>query len=335
MTPPRGSADWSRATRCSPSRGPELLERFEIIGEDGGPMPVDRLPNRLRIRRALAAGGVLGYRILPSGDERWSVVRSTPLLDDDGRGAARDQRLPRHHRGAERRGADPLPRRGEHAPLRLARLRGDARRPGGTCSSRGSPTTASWTRSARTKQALRQVVISHRNPEREELLRELRRRYPPEANEAHPVIGGARERRAAPVEDARRDALAHAAVDEEHLALYHALDAMSYIVVPLEARGRLLGTISLGTGESGRAVREDRSRARARDRAARGARDRQRTPVRSRAGVVRAARHAARVGAGGDRLLGSRAPLRPRERRARRRQSARRPRSMSAGRSRR
>ena len=44
----------------------------------------------------------------------------------------------------------------------------------------------------------------------------------------------------------------HAAVDEEHLALYHALEAMSYIVVPLEARGRLLGTISLGTGESRR-----------------------------------------------------------------------------------
>ena len=35
--------------------------------------------------------------------------------------------------------------------------------------------------------SLRQVVISHRNPEREELLRELRRRYPPDANEAHPV----------------------------------------------------------------------------------------------------------------------------------------------------
>ena len=55
------------------------------------------------------------------------------------------------------------------------------------------------------------------------------------------------------VEDARaNEALSHAAVDEEHLALYRALEATSYIVVPLEARGRLLGTISLGTGESRR-----------------------------------------------------------------------------------
>ena len=100
--------------------------------------------------------------------------------------------------------------------------------------------------------SLRQVVISHRNPEREELLRELRRRYPPEANEAHPVSEVLASGQPILIEDARGEALAHAAVDEEHLALYHALDAMSYIVVPLQARGRLLGTISLGTGESGR-----------------------------------------------------------------------------------
>ena len=100
--------------------------------------------------------------------------------------------------------------------------------------------------------SLRQVVISHRNPEREELLRELRRRYPPDENEAHPVSEVLASGQPLLIEDARGEALAHAAVDEEHLALYHALDAMSYIVVPLQARGRLLGTISLGTGESGR-----------------------------------------------------------------------------------
>ena len=99
---------------------------------------------------------------------------------------------------------------------------------------------------------LRQVVISHRSPERAELLRELRRRYPPEANEAHPVSQVLRSRTPYLVEDARDAALARAAVDEEHLALYQSLGAVSYIVVPLEARGRLLGTISLGTGESGR-----------------------------------------------------------------------------------
>ena len=99
---------------------------------------------------------------------------------------------------------------------------------------------------------LRQVVIAHRDPERAQLLRELRERYPPDANEAHPVSEVLATGEPYLVEDAREEALAYTAVDEEHLELYRSLQAMSYIVVPLEARGRMLGTISLGTGESGR-----------------------------------------------------------------------------------
>ena len=95
-------------------------------------------------------------------------------------------------------------------------------------------------------------MIAHRNPERAQLLRELRERYPPDANEAHPVSEVLATGEPYLVEDAREEALAYAAVDEEHLELYRSLEAMSYIVVPLEARGRMLGTISLGTGESGR-----------------------------------------------------------------------------------
>ena len=99
---------------------------------------------------------------------------------------------------------------------------------------------------------LRQVVISHRSPEREEQLRELRRRYPPERNDAHPVSEVFRTGKPYLVEDARDDALEQAALDADHLARYRELEATSYIVVPLEARGRLLGAISLGTGESRR-----------------------------------------------------------------------------------
>ena len=75
-------------------------------------------------------------------------------------------------------------------------------------------------------------------------------------------------------------------------------------------------------GRVATALRRGRPRARARDRAPSGARDRQRAPLRHRAAVVRAAQHAARLGARRDRLLGSGAPLHPRERGARRDQRA-------------
>ena len=51
-----------------------------MLGEDGEPLDPGQLPNR----RALASGrpeqGIVGYRLLPDGDERWSLFRSTPIL---------------------------------------------------------------------------------------------------------------------------------------------------------------------------------------------------------------------------------------------------------------
>ena len=230
--------------------GPELVDRFEIVGEDGRPVQPDELPNRRALAGRLPQEAVLCYRLRPSGDERWSVVRSTPILTPEGRvqlviNVFRDIT---EERDAEAR----IHFLAEAGTLLSASLDYEA-------------TLADLARLLVPRIAdycivdaldedgtLRQVVISHRNPEREELLRDLRRRYPPEANDAHPVSQVLRTREPYLVDDAREAALARAAVNEEHLALYQALEAMSYIVVPLEARGRLLGTISLGTGESGR-----------------------------------------------------------------------------------
>ena len=65
-------------------QGSELSRRFLMIGEDGAPLPSAELPNR----RALASGrpeeGIVGYRLLPDGDERWSLVRSTPIVAESG-----------------------------------------------------------------------------------------------------------------------------------------------------------------------------------------------------------------------------------------------------------
>ena len=231
--------------------GAALLAQFEIVGEDGQPLPLDELPGRRASATAQPQERVLGYRRLPGGPERWSIVRATPILAPDG-----EVQLVINvfHDVTEERAAQARLRfLGEASSLLSASLDYEA-------------TLADLARLLVPRVAdyciidavdendggLRQVVISHRDPEREELLRDVRRRYPPETNEAHPVSEVIRSRAPLLIEDAREDALMHAAVDEDHLALYHALEAVSYIVVPLEARGRLLGTISLGTGESGR-----------------------------------------------------------------------------------
>ena len=230
--------------------GAELLERFEILGEDRRPLPIEQLPNRRALLTGSPQDGVLGYRLLPSGGERWSVVRSTPLLAPDGEVQLVVNVF--HDITKERREEERIHFLGEASTLLTSSLDYEA-----TLAELARllvPRLADYciVDALGEDGALRQVAISHRSPEREELLREVRRRYPPEENEAHPVSQVLRTGEPYLVEDARVEALSRVAVDEEHLALYRALEATSYIVVPLEARGRLLGTISLGTGESRR-----------------------------------------------------------------------------------
>jgi GAF domain-containing protein len=210
-----------------------------MIGEDGEPTGARRAPEPARARTHSDHEAVLCYRLRSSGDERWSVVRSTPILTPEGHvqlviNVFRDVT---EERDAEAR----LHFLAEAGSLLSASLDYEA-----TLADLAGllvPRIADYciVDAVDEDGTLRQVVISHRSDEREELLRELRRRYPPEANDAHPVSQVLRTRKPYLVDDARTGELEHAAVDEEHLALYEALGAVSYIVVPLEARGRLLG----------------------------------------------------------------------------------------------
>ena len=64
---------------------PDLLSRFTILDEDGTPIPPALLPGR----RALAGEDepemLVRFRILATGEEHWSSLRATPILDDAGR----------------------------------------------------------------------------------------------------------------------------------------------------------------------------------------------------------------------------------------------------------
>jgi PAS domain S-box-containing protein len=231
--------------------GPELLERFEIVGEDGNPLPLAELPNRRALVEREPQEGLLGYRIRPRGDVRWSILRSTPILDETG---AVTLVINVFNDVTEQRQAEERVRFLSEAGTLLSTSL-DFESTLARLAALLVPRLADYCIVDVVDEptgSLRQVAISHRDPAREELLRELRRRYPPERNPAHPVTEVLRTGRPYLVEDARDAALTRAAVDEDHLALYRALDATSYIVVPLEARGRILGTISLGTGESER-----------------------------------------------------------------------------------
>jgi PAS domain S-box-containing protein len=92
---------------------------------------------------------------------------------------------------------------------------------------------------------LRNVAVAHVDPARAALARKMRERYPPERDgpggAAHVVRTGKPEL-IAQVDPQR---LEHWTVDAEHLELVNALDASSVLLVPLRARGRVFGALSL------------------------------------------------------------------------------------------
>jgi PAS domain S-box-containing protein len=62
----------------------DVLSRFAMMDEAGRPFPLDRLPGRLALQGHEAPGTLMRFRSLTTGEERWSIVRATPICDDRG-----------------------------------------------------------------------------------------------------------------------------------------------------------------------------------------------------------------------------------------------------------
>jgi serine phosphatase RsbU (regulator of sigma subunit) len=100
--------------------------------------------------------------------------------------------------------------------------------------------------------SLRRMAAVHVDPELEGLVRELRERYPPDPSEPHPiwsVILTGQPDLAENVTDADLSARAR---DADHLDLLHRLGIRSHMVLPIKARGKTFGAVSLVSGASGR-----------------------------------------------------------------------------------
>jgi serine phosphatase RsbU (regulator of sigma subunit) len=94
------------------------------------------------------------------------------------------------------------------------------------------------------------VAVAHHDPAKLELAEEVRRFEP---DELHPDRGVGRILRTGESELYREipdDVLARAAVNDEHLTLLRSIGFRSVLLVPLRARGRTFGVMTLVTAES-------------------------------------------------------------------------------------
>jgi signal transduction histidine kinase/DNA-binding response OmpR family regulator len=100
-------------------------------------------------------------------------------------------------------------------------------------------------------QSIRELV-AHVNPDKVEVTRDARFRYPPSAGVAHgvPLVLSTGKPELHPeIDDALLAAIAR---DETHLKLLRSQQLKSYMCVPLQAHGRTLGAITFVSAQSGR-----------------------------------------------------------------------------------
>lgn len=99
---------------------------------------------------------------------------------------------------------------------------------------------------------IRHLVVHHPDPAKVELARRLQRRYPYDPHSAHGLARVLRTGEPELYEEVPESLLRAVARDEEHLRLLRELGLRSAMIVPLVARGRTLGAITLILSESQR-----------------------------------------------------------------------------------
>jgi signal transduction histidine kinase len=99
---------------------------------------------------------------------------------------------------------------------------------------------------------IKQVAVAASGPRKEDLLREMRMLYTPTLDSPQPAARALRSGEPVVFPEFDPDSLRETTRDERHFELMQRLDPRSAIAVPLVARKRMIGALTLAMSESGR-----------------------------------------------------------------------------------
>jgi PAS domain S-box-containing protein len=228
--------------------GDWIRDRFEILDEHGVPLPTERLPGRRALAEGDGAEEIVRFRLRATGEERWSAVKATPILDEDGFvtmainvieditthiRAERSQRFLADSSALLAASLDPADVLGKVATLAV-------------------PEVADWVAVHMSGDSgIELVALAHRDPERLRRAEELDRQMPTRHDAPRGVANVLRTGRSELYPDIPhlQPQTADERAREEHIREF---GMRSALVVPMSARGRTLGALTLATDRSGR-----------------------------------------------------------------------------------
>ena len=228
----------------------DIMRKFETFDEAGRPLSMEELPGPLALRGIVGPPKVIRFRVVDTGEERWSVVTSQAVFDEAGH---IELAVNIFHEITELKRAELsqglLAQAGTllSAPLNYeARLSNVARL--------AIPDLADWCAIdiINAEGALQRLAVAHIDPAKVELAYALHQRYPPRPESPSGIYEVLRSGQAQLYPDITPEMIDAGVADREQRALIHQLGLRSAMMVPMAARGRTLGAITLAWAESER-----------------------------------------------------------------------------------
>jgi PAS domain S-box-containing protein len=232
-----------------------IFADYLVHDEHGRELTMDAIPSVRLLAGEKAEPLVLRTIHRGTGELRWEMLKSTPLHDADGRLVAAVTIIEdiTRERLAELR--DRFMARASETLMTSLDYEETLR----NVAWLAVPEIADWcvVELVDERGARQQLVVAHRDPAKLELAKELRR-YEPEQLDPERGIGRVLRTGVSEIyQDIPDEVLVRAAADERHLALLRSVGFRSVILVPLKARGRAFGVMTLVNDESMRRFDED------------------------------------------------------------------------------
>jgi PAS domain S-box-containing protein len=227
-----------------------VVSRFQLAAEDGGPFSPDDLPGRRLLRGEPASEIVVQFRDLETGRARWSILDATAVNDADGR----LQLVVNIFRDItdRKRQSDAMAFLAAASDVLTASL--DAETVLDRLAQLAASSIADWCLVDLVAEdgKLQRTVVAHANPDQVDLARAAFALDPP--GTAGGAVGRVvRSGRAEVVSEWTAEIRDVIAREPDRLRVVEAIGPQSWIVAPLRARGRTVGTITVATtSESGR-----------------------------------------------------------------------------------
>src|SRR5215208_8132374 len=227
----------------------EIVGQFALFDEDGQPFPVESLPGRRALLGEPESAVTLSFRNQETGEERWSIIRSSPVTDtaDNVLYAVNVWQDATGHKRAEA-AQRFLAEAGEALASSL-----DVEATLANIAWLAVPHLADWcvVHLVKDDSSVSQLAVAHVDPERITWARQLQEQYPADPNTDQGVVRAVRTGRPELVPEVTDEMLVTVARDPGHLAMLRRVGLTSAMVVPMIARERSVGAISFAAAESG------------------------------------------------------------------------------------